>query len=97
MNKDFEKDLDSFAKSFLKVRNLAESKLYLSDLFSKNEIKVLTLRFKIAKMLFDGIPYVDIERRTGASSATIARISESLKYGNDGLRQILERTKRKNS
>ena len=90
----FEKDLEKLAKSFLKIRNSDEAKNYVKDLFSKTELKTMVLRYRIATMLFDGIPYVEIERETGASSATIARISESLKYGTDGLRLIMERMKR---
>ncbi|MBD3281009.1 hypothetical protein GF389_05870 [Candidatus Dojkabacteria bacterium] len=90
----FEKDLDRLAKSFLKIRNIDEAKNYVKDLFSKTELKTMVLRYNIATMLHKGIPYVEIERETGASSATIARISESLKYGNDGLRLIMERMQR---
>ncbi len=97
MNSDqFDKDLQKLAKSFLKVRNAQEAKNYLKDLFSSKELDNLVLRFKIAQMLHQGDSYVEIERSTGASSATIARISEALKYGgNDGLRMILDRLKRK--
>lgn len=95
-NNEFEKHFDTLAKSFLKVRNSQECKNYLKDLFSSKELENLTLRYRIARMLHNGDSYIDIERQTGASSATIARISESLKYGgNDGLRLILERAKRK--
>ncbi len=95
-DKEFDKNLDTLAKTLLKVRNSQEAKNYLKDLFSAKELENLVLRYKIARMLFEGESYVSIERQTGASSATIARISESLKYGgNDGLRLILERTRRK--
>ena len=90
----FEKDLEKLAKSFLKIRNSDEAKNYAKDLFSKTELKTMVLRYKIATMLFKGIPYVEIERETGASSATIARTSESLKYGTDGMRLIMERMQR---
>lgn len=88
------KDQDLFARSLLKVRNTEESSKFLEDLLTSAELKALTTRFKIARMLFAGDSYSDIERKTGASSATIAKVSEAIKYGNDGLRQVLERMKR---
>lgn len=88
--------LEPISKSILKLRNRQEVSNYLRDLFTKAEIKILTLRFQIATMLNEGISYVEIERATGASSATIAKVSESIKYGNDGLRVVLERMKRAN-
>jgi TrpR-related protein YerC/YecD len=92
MNDD--KQLELLAKSLIKIRNIDEAKKYLMDMFSKTELKTVALRFQIAKMLSKGESYLDIERQTGASSATIAKISESLKYGNEGLKIVLERMKR---
>lgn len=93
-NEQFEIDLDLLSKSFLRARNKDEVKNYIKDLFSKTELNTMVLRYKIASLLHKGISYVQIERETGASSATIARISESLKYGNEGLSTILDRMKR---
>jgi len=90
-----DKHLETLAKSMIKVRNVDEAKRFLQDMFSKTELETLKLRFQIARMLFDKESYIDIERQTGASSATIAKVSESLKYGNEGLKTILERMTRK--
>jgi TrpR-related protein YerC/YecD len=89
-----DKQLDTLAKSMIKIRNIDEAKRFLQDMFSKTELETLKLRFQIARMLFDKESYVDIERQTGASSATIAKVSEALKYGNEGLKTVLERMKR---
>ena len=42
-------------------------------------------------MLDQGKTYREIHENTGASEATISRVSRSLNYGADGYRLILER------
>ena len=91
MATDNNDNLNVLAESFLKLRSTEEIKLFLKDLLSNSEIKSITERLNIAVKLGQGLPYTQIERETGASSATIAKVSENLKYGNDGYKLILER------
>lgn len=88
-------NLNQLAQALLKLRNIDEIKVFLKDLLSNAEQESIAARVNIAIMLDEGIPYTQIERETGASSATIAKVSENLKYGNDGYKLILERLKRK--
>ncbi len=87
-------ELETLATIFLKARNKLELTRLLQDLFSNKELETLILRADIAKRLYRGESYETIERETGASSATIAKISESLKYGKDGLITVLNRMRR---
>jgi len=90
-----EKDnLSLLAQAFLKLRNVEEIKLFLKDLLSNTEQESIGMRIGIVQMLEQGLPYTQIQRETGASSATIAKVSENYKYGNDGYKLILERLKR---
>jgi TrpR-related protein YerC/YecD len=83
------------SQALLKLRNAEEIKIFLKDLLSNAEQNSIASRVNIALMLDQGLPYTQIERETGASSATIAKVSENLKYGNDGYKLIIERLKRK--
>jgi TrpR-related protein YerC/YecD len=86
-------DFQSLYKAFLKCRNEEEIMKFMRDLMTMKELEAFALRWKAAQMLTDGVAYLDIERQTGLSSATIARVSEYLKYGYDGYKIVLERTK----
>lgn len=88
-------NLDLLAQAFLKLRSVDEIKMFLKDLLSNSEQDSISSRIIIAQMLNNNLPYTQIERETGASSATIAKVSENLKYGNDGYKLIIERLKRK--
>ena len=52
-------------------------------------------RFDVAVYLQQGLVYLDILERTGASSATISRVNRSLNYGADGYQAVLPRIKAK--
>jgi TrpR-related protein YerC/YecD len=91
-----DEQLTELAKVLLKLRDAQEYVAFLKDAFTESELATLMLRWKIVKMLDDGVPYTQIEKETGASSATIAKVSEFLKYGYNGYRTILERIKKPN-
>ncbi len=83
--------LESISKAFLKLRTTDEITRFLKDLFSNKEIEFLSSRFAAAKLLFEGKSYVEIARLTGLSTATIAKVSEALKYGYDGFKTVFQR------
>lgn len=56
----------------------------LEDLFTVREIKDTSQRLDVACMLRMGSSYAVIEKATGASATTIARVSKALNYGAGG-------------
>nr|WP_305791981.1 YerC/YecD family TrpR-related protein [Methylacidiphilum caldifontis] len=66
---------------------------FLEDILTVSEIQSVAQRLQVAKMLDEGQTYDDIERLTGASSATISRVKRSLMFGADGYRLVLDRLK----
>lgn len=87
--------LHDVSNAFLKLRNKEEVSAFLQDILTNSEQEIFSLRWRVAKMLDEGIPYTQIERETGASSATIAKVSEYLKYGYNGYRFALDRLSKK--
>ena len=65
----------------------------LRDLCTINELKELGQRWHVARLLDEGVSYHDISDRTGASSATISRVAQWLRYGRDGYRLLIDRTR----
>lgn len=66
----------------------------LEDLMTIREIKEISQRLAVARMLDAGNPYTAIEKQTGASATTIARVSKALNYGAGGYHHALERLTR---
>lgn len=78
-------------KTILSLRTLAEAKLFFRDLLTESEIRELSMRWKAAQMLSKKIPYVEIQKQTGLSSRTIARISQWLSSGMNGYKKMITR------
>lgn len=55
---------------------------FLTDLMTEKEMLEFVRRFDVAKMLQENISYTRIEKKTGMSSTTIARVSKALNSNN---------------
>ena len=71
-------------KAILTLETVDECKLFFKDLCTYPEIKAMSQRFVVAKMLTEDEKYNDIVTATGASTATISRVKRSLDYENAG-------------
>lgn len=67
--------------------------MIFEDLCTVQELRSLSQRIVVAKMLSEKSVYTDIVNETGASTATISRVNRSLQYGCDGYDKIFERLK----
>ena len=85
------KDVDFLFDAILQLQTRDECYMFFEDLCTVQELKALSQRIAVAKMLDDKCVYTDIEARTGASTATISRVNKCLKYGNEGYIKALER------
>ncbi len=84
-------DADRLLDALLGLRDRAEARRFIRDLMTEDEIRMVVERWRVARMLHEGVPYREIEAKTGASSRTIARISRWLQEGRGGYRALLER------
>ena len=64
---------------------------FLRDLCTLGELRDLSQRWAVVRLLDAGLHYGEISRRTGASTATITRIASWLRHGEGGYRRMLER------
>lgn len=78
-------------QAILSLENEDECKKFLRDLLTEAEIKEFSNRWKVAQMLDAKVPYEKIEKQTGMSSTTIARISRWLNSGKGGYRLVLNK------
>ncbi|MBR6599136.1 MAG: TrpR-like protein, YerC/YecD, partial [Oscillospiraceae bacterium] len=69
---------------------------FFDDLCTGMELKALSQRLQVAKLLTEHRVYNQIVTETGASTATISRVNRSLKDGNEGYDIVFERLKKNN-
>lgn len=84
-------DADRLVDTLLRLRDRDEARRFIRDLMTADEISMVVERWRVARLLDEGVSYREIEARTGASSRTIARISRWLRSGSGGYRSLLDR------
>ena len=86
-------NVDYLFKAILSLETMDECYNFFDDLCTVPELKALSQRLEVARMLSEGRVYSDIVAKTGASTATISRVNRSLTYGSDGYKVVFERVK----
>ncbi|MBQ7277905.1 MAG: helix-turn-helix domain-containing protein [Clostridia bacterium] len=84
-------ETDFLFQGILALSNLEECYSFFEDLCTIQELKAMSQRFTVAKLLRQGITYTEVAKMTGASTATISRVNKSLAYGAGGYGDILDR------
>ncbi|WP_101913213.1 YerC/YecD family TrpR-related protein [Megasphaera vaginalis (ex Bordigoni et al. 2020)] len=82
---------DQLFEAILELRDLEECYEFFEDICTIQEMKAISARLEVARMLKGGEIYEDIVKKTGASTATISRIKRCLMYGSGGYGKILDR------
>ncbi len=75
--------------SFQMMHNPQDVALFVQDLFTAAEIKFLSKRLRIAKLLLSGRSYVEIEKELHTSHGTVAKVGAWLKEKGEGFRRII--------
>lgn len=92
MNKKFENmNIDLLFQAVLSLKTVEECYAFFEDLCTGPELKALSQRLVVAKMLHEGKVYTEIVAETGASTATISRVNRSLNYGANGYNIVFNR------
>ena len=89
-------NLEQLYEAILELTTPEECALFFKDLCTVPELKALSQRFQVAKLLTENHVYSDIVKETGASTATISRVNRSLAYdGAGGYNIVFDRLKNK--
>lgn len=83
--------MDDLFKAILTLENIDECYAFFEDLCTVLELKSMSQRMQVAKMLVQKKVYSDIVAQTGASTATISRVNRTLNYGCEGYTLVFER------
>lgn len=81
---------DSFFDAVLTLKTREECYKFFGDACTPKEIATIAQRFAVAKMLNEKKVYNEIIEATGASTATISRVSRAI---NEGFQTAFERLK----
>lgn len=85
---------DQLFRAILSLKNEDECYEFFEDICTIGELKAISQRLEVARLLDEGMGYDKLVETTGASTATISRVKRCLLYGADGYRKILGRLKK---
>jgi TrpR-related protein YerC/YecD len=77
--------------AILSLENRAETESFFRDLCTLSELEAMAHRWQVARLLEEGLPYLEIAERTGASTTTVTRVAHWLRHGEGGYRLALDR------
>ena len=80
-------------ETIMKLRSPEECRRFFEDLCTPVELRAMEQRFDVAVYLQQGLVYLDILQKTGASSATISRVRRAMLDGGAGgvMREVILR------
>ncbi len=88
------KEMKDLFKAMTALKTEDECKKFLRDLCTLSELTAMAERWQVAKQVQAGIPYREICKKTGSSTATITRVAHWLHHGMGGYQFMLQRVKR---
>ena len=74
-----EEDLQALAKAFLLLKTEEECTAFLKDVCTYQELRALSQRLHVARLLRKQYVFHEIVQETGASTATISRVNRTLR------------------
>ena len=83
---------DALFEAILSLQTVDECYEFFEDLCTMKELSAMVQRYEVAGLLAQGYTFSVISEKTGASTATIARVNKCLQYG-EGYVKALERNK----
>ena len=78
-------------EAILSLKDKEQCYNFFEDICTISELKAMSQRLEVAKMLQNRHTYDEIVSRTGASTATISRVKRCLNYGADGYNLVFDR------
>jgi len=84
-------------EALLSLESKDEAKRFLRDLLTEGEISEFAKRLRAAEMLSSGTSYSVIEKETGFSSTTVARVAKWLSTGEGGYKAVINKLHHKTS
>ena len=95
MKKLKNKDVDALFEAILSLETVDECYKFFEDACTIQELESIAQRFEVARHLSAGKSYAEVNKLTGASTATICRVGKCVNYGSGGYKTAIDRLDKK--
>ena len=87
----FNKRTTSLFTAILSLKSVTEAEAFFRDLCTVEELKEMTDRWEMARLLAEGQPYREIAAKLKTSTTTVSRVAAWLNNGRDGYKLVLKK------
>lgn len=87
----FDKKTNNLFMAILSLKTVSEAEAFFRDLCTIDEIKEMSERWQIVKMLEQNVPYREIASKLEVSTTTVSRVALWLNNGAGGYRLVLNK------
>lgn len=94
-NKEYYKEIHFLYEIINSLKNVEEVKIFIKDILTKSELRMIKRRWHIANLLFEGLDIREVAYRAETSTATVSKIKRILEEGYGGLKLAIEKSKLK--
>jgi TrpR-related protein YerC/YecD len=86
------KEMQELFGTIVSLETKVEAERFFRDLCTLSELEAMAHRWQVVQLLEQGLPYLEIAERTGASTTTVTRVAHWLRHGEGGYRLALDRS-----
>ena len=86
-------EISELFEAILSMGTPDELERFLRDLCTLAELEAMAHRWTVARLVDQGLPYLEVAEKAGASTTTVTRVAHWLRHGEDGYRLALDRRK----
>lgn len=84
-------EIKEVLEAIVRLETLPQAERLFRDLCTLSELEAMAQRWRVVRLLEQGLPYQEISQRTGASTTTVTRVAHWLRHGEGGYREALAR------
>lgn len=82
---------ENLYKAILKLKTVDDCRKFFEDICTIKEVLDISQRLEVANLLSNGKNYQEVSKATGASTATISRVSRCINYGSGGYKLVIDK------
>lgn len=91
--KEYFRDIHFLYEILGELKNIDEVKIFIKDILTPSELRMLKRRWHIANLLHDGMKLRDVARKSRASTQTVSKIKSILEGERGGLLLAIKRVR----
>ena len=92
-DKEYYKEIYFLYEIINSLKNVEEVKIFIKDILTKSELRMIKRRWHIANLLMEGLDIREAAYKSKTSTTTVSKVKRILEEGYGGLKLALEKSR----